>query len=217
VIILIWGRQKWEIRMHKLRPFRRGIPDSAFSLPAFVLIPNVLIPNFSLLHSACYLFDMKPYAAQLGDQDPVGVLSATAPRLQELATSLGDARIAQPIAAGKWSPRQIFIHLADCELAFGFRYRQTLAEDNHMVQPFDQDKWAKTYAAYDARQALDAFTALRNWNLALIRTLTGEEMAKAVMHPERGQETFRVLLEINAGHDINHLRQLEAVAAKPAA
>jgi hypothetical protein len=160
---------------------------------------------------------MKPYAAQLGDQDPIRVLSATASRLAELAKSLGDSRIEQPIAPGKWSPRQIFTHLADCELAFGFRYRQTLAEDNHKVQPFDQDKWAATYAAYDARQALHLFTALRNWNLALIRTLTPEQMAKTVMHPERGQETFRVLIEINAGHDINHLRQLETVAAKPAA
>ncbi len=160
---------------------------------------------------------MNPYASQLGNQDPIRVLSATASRLQELAESLGDFRIEQPIGPGKWSPRQIFIHLADCELAFGFRYRQTLAEDNHMVQPFDQDKWAGAYAAYDARQALDTFAALRRWNLALIQKLAPEQMAKTVMHPERGQETVRVLIEISAGHDINHLRQLEAVAAKPAA
>jgi hypothetical protein len=156
---------------------------------------------------------MNPYASQLGDQDPIRVLSATAPRLQELAKSIGDSRIEQPIAPGKWSPRQIFIHLADCELAFGFRYRQTLAEDNHTVQPFDQDKWAGAYAAYDARQALETFAALRRWNMALISKLTPEQMAKGVMHPERGQETFLGLVEISAGHDINHLRQLENVAA----
>lgn len=160
---------------------------------------------------------MNPYASQLGDQDPIRVLSATASRLQELAESLGDSRIEQPIAPGKWSPRQIFIHLADCELAFGFRYRQTLAEDNHMVQPFDQDKWAGAYAAYDAAQALETFTALRRWNLALVRALTAEQMSKTVMHPERGQETLLGLIEISAGHDINHLRQLEAVVKQSAA
>jgi DinB superfamily len=160
---------------------------------------------------------MNPYASQLGDQDPIRVLSATAARLHELAASLGDSRIEQPIAPGKWSPGQIFSHLADCELAFGFRYRQALAEDNHVVQPFDQDKWAGSYAAYDAAQALDTFAALRRWNLALIRTLTPEQMSKAVMHPERGPETILGLFEISAGHDINHLRQLEAVAKQPAA
>jgi DinB superfamily len=145
------------------------------------------------------------------------VLSATALRLAELSKSLGDSRINRPIAPGKWSPRQIMTHLADCDLAFGFRYRQTLALDNHTVQPFDQDQWAKTYDTYTAEQALATFNALRSWNLALIRSLTPEQLAKPCQHPERGQETLRILIEINAGHDINHLRQLEAVAARPAA
>jgi hypothetical protein len=160
---------------------------------------------------------MNPYASQLGNQDSVHVLSATASRLQELADSLGESRIGQPIAPGKWSPQQILIHLADCELAFGFRYRQALAEDHHVVQPFDQDKWAGSYAAYDAGQALDTFAALRRWNLALIQKLTPEQLSKAVMHPERGQETILGLIEISAGHDINHLRQLEGVVKNSAA
>ena len=147
----------------------------------------------------------------------MAVLSATAPRLNELARVIGRSRVDQPIAPGKWSPRQIITHLADCDLAFGFRYRQTLALDNHTVQPFDQDLWAKNYDAYYAEQALATLVVLRNWNLALIRTLTPEQLARPCQHPERGRETFRTLIEINAGHDINHLRQLEAFAKQVAA
>ena len=160
---------------------------------------------------------MIPYAAHLAGQDPVRVLSATVPRIRELSELIGTTRIDQPIAPGKWSPRQILIHLTDCELAFGFRYRQTLALENHAVQPFDQDAWAKTYGAYDAHQALETFAALRNWNLALFGSLTPEQFAKTLTHPERGQETMRTLIEISAGHDINHLKQLEAFAEKSAA
>ena len=60
-------------------------------------------------------------------------------------------------------------HLADCELVFGFRLRQTLAEDAPMIQPFDQDKWAATYP-WGARQPGGApgFLTLRGWNLRLI-------------------------------------------------
>ena len=155
-----------------------------------------------------------PYASFLDNQDPVTVLSATVVRLSELSEKIGQSRINQPIAPGKWSPRQIIIHLADCELAFGFRYRQTLALDNHTVQPFDQDLWAKNYAAYDANSALRTFTALRGWNLALVTSLTAGQFDKPCMHPERGEETLRTLLEISAGHDINHLRQLETFATK---
>jgi hypothetical protein len=160
---------------------------------------------------------MNPYASQLGSQDPVRALSATSARLEELSAAIGESRLDQPFAPGKWSPREILIHLADCELAFGFRYRQALAEENHLVQPFDQDHWAKSYSAYTAAQALRTFTTLRDWNLTLIRTLTAEQMSKAVKHPERGDLIFRTLVEISAGHDINHLCQLEAVAGKSAA
>jgi len=160
---------------------------------------------------------MNPYASQLGSQDPIRVLSATSARVAELSAAIGESRLNQPWAPGKWSPWEILIHLADCELAFGFRYRQALAEENHLVQPFDQDRWAKSYSAYGAEQALRTFTTLREWNLALIRTLTAEQMSKAVKHPERGDLIFRTLVEISAGHDINHVRQLEAVAGKSAA
>ncbi|HZQ18533.1 MAG TPA: DinB family protein [Terriglobales bacterium] len=160
---------------------------------------------------------MNPYAAHLGNQDACEVLAATPARLQKLASTLGAARLNQVPAPGKWSPRDVFIHLADCEIAFGFRYRQALGEENHTVQPFDQDKWAKSYAAYSAEQALSTFNALRNWNLSLVRSLTPEQLNKAVTHPERGQETVKTLIEIAAGHDINHLQRLEAIAGKPAA
>jgi hypothetical protein len=160
---------------------------------------------------------MNPYASQLGDQDPLRVLPATPSRLQELAAKIGPERIMQPLAPGKWSPRQVLIHLADCELGFGFRYRQALGETDHVAQPFDQDLWAKSYSVYSAEQALQTFAALRDWNLTLIRSLTPEQLEKPVFHPERGKMVFRVLVETVAGHDINHLRQLEALASKPAA
>ena len=160
---------------------------------------------------------MSPYASQLGSHDPVRVLSTTPSRLAELSALLGQERIAESRAPGKWSPREILIHLTDCELAFGFRYRQALAENDHVIQPFDQDLWAKTYAVYSAEQALQTFTALRSWNLALIRSLTPEQLAKPVTHPERGTLVFRTLIEITAGHDINHLRQLEAIPSQPKA
>jgi hypothetical protein len=159
---------------------------------------------------------MNPYASYLGDQDPMRVLPETPARLQQLAASLKE-RVNTPHAPGKWSPREIIIHLADCELTFAFRYRQALAEDNHVIQPFDQDRWAKSYDAFDAAQALSTFTALREWNLTLLRSLTPEQMEKRVSHPERGAMVLRTIVETAAGHDLNHLRQLEAAAKHAAA
>jgi hypothetical protein len=39
-------------------------------------------------------------------------------------------------------------------------------------------------------------------------------MGRLVTHPERGEMTFKTLVETMAGHDLNHLGQLERIAAR---
>jgi uncharacterized damage-inducible protein DinB len=153
-----------------------------------------------------------PYAAFLGDRQPSEVMDATAGRLQMLLARLGPDRAERAPAPGKWSARQILCHLADCEIVFAFRLRQALAEDCHVIQPFDQDRWAAQYGAFDAGSALAVFTAVRSWNVRLIAALPAASMDKKLTHPERGDMTFRVVLETIAGHDLNHLGQIEGIA-----
>lgn len=157
---------------------------------------------------------MNPYASFLGGRDPLQVIAATPKRLEDLAAALGPKGLKRSLAPGKWSAREILCHLADCESVFAFRLRQALAEEHHVIQPFDQDKWASTYSAYEARAALAVFSAVRQWNLALIGTATPAMLSKTLNHPERGEVTFRVLIETMAGHDLNHLRQLDTIAAQ---
>jgi len=38
-------------------------------------------------------------------------------------------------------------------------------------------------------------------------------MEKKLTHPERGDMTFRTVIETMGGHDLNHLNQLETAAA----
>ncbi|MGA2596010.1 MAG: DinB family protein [Bryobacteraceae bacterium] len=161
-------------------------------------------------------FDMNPYASFLADRDVFEVIAATPRELEILLDEIGPENAEKSPAPGKWSCRDIICHLADCEIVFAFRIRQTLAEDNHVVQPFDQDKWANPYAAYQARAALAVFTAVRNWNLTLVHAAGKAVLTKPLSHPERGEMTLGVLLETMGGHDLNHLRQIEAIRSRSA-
>jgi uncharacterized damage-inducible protein DinB len=156
--------------------------------------------------------EMNPYSGHLGDQVAQEVISETAGRLRALLTRLGEARASRSPRPGKWSVREILCHLADTELVFAFRLRQALAQEHHVIQPFDQDLWARTYAAYTADEALAVFSAVRSWNGRLIRVVPSRDYSKALTHPERGTMTFQVLVETMAGHDLNHLAQIEAQA-----
>ncbi|MFZ0639423.1 MAG: DinB family protein [Candidatus Acidiferrales bacterium] len=157
---------------------------------------------------------MNPYASHLAGKDPLEVIAATPGQLASFVRTLGPERVEQKPAPGKWSPREIICHLADCEIVFAYRLRQTLAEDRHVIQPFDQDKWAAVYAAYDAPAALAVFSSLRRWNISFIHAVPAEAFSKRVTHPERGEQTFKELVEIMGGHDLNHVKQLEAIAAR---
>ena len=112
---------------------------------------------------------------------------------------------------GKWSAREIVCHLADCEVVFAYRLRQAASQPRHVIQPFDQDDWAKVYSGYTADAALEVFSAVRRWNVALLKSLPSDTFSKTVNHPERGDMTFQTLVETMAGHDLNHLKQIEAI------
>ena len=157
--------------------------------------------------------EANPYESFLDGRPLDAILAATAGAIEECLKAIGPHAVERP-APGKWSAAEIVCHLADCELVFGFRLRQTLAEDGPTIQPFDQDKWAAIYPAVPAAQALEAFTAIRQWNLLMIRKALPAAAGRKMTHPERGTMTFQTIVETMAGHDLNHLGQLRRIAGK---
>ncbi|HVP53166.1 MAG TPA: DinB family protein [Terriglobales bacterium] len=156
-----------------------------------------------------------PYTSRilelLGDEPFFGILESTPAKLQQHFDRLGPQGLKKSYGPGKWTAGQIFCHLADAELAIGFRTRQCVAEPNHRIQPWDQDIWARNYARQDPAAAVKAFVPLRAWNLSFWRTLNAEDLARVAFHPERGNESVETILKLLAGHDLNHLAQLEQI------
>jgi hypothetical protein len=156
--------------------------------------------------------ELNPYERFLDGRQLDAILTATADAVAAHLEAIGPQKAAAAPAPGKWSPAEIVCHLADCELVFGFRLRQALAEDGPIIQPFDQDKWAAWYPGIPAGEALEAFRALRNWNLRMIRAALPAAANRKLTHPERGAMTFQTVVETMAGHDLNHLGQLHRIA-----
>jgi len=163
---------------------------------------------------------MDPYLhailTRLGDLDPIDVLAATPSLLAALAERMSDTDWDTSHAPGRWPARTVLAHLADTELGLGFRLRQAVATTTsappHEVQPFDQDAWAARSGRTDPWLSLEAFRALRAWNLSLLSTFSLEDWSREMVHPERGTETVDALVRFLAGHDLHHLDQLETVA-----
>jgi uncharacterized damage-inducible protein DinB len=148
-------------------------------------------------------------------KDPLEVLSTTAGRLRTIVDDTPSAQLRRQPAPEKWSAAQIIAHLADSEIVGSYRLRLILAHDGVEVQPFDQEEWARNlrYEATDPRESVELFDATRTANLRLLRRVDLRRHDNYGMHAERGRETVTHLIRLYAGHDLNHLGQIERIVA----
>lgn len=146
-------------------------------------------------------------------KQPLRVQQATADKLSRLVKPLGKKQQMDRPAADRWSIAEILAHLADAEVVLGWRMRLILASDGAPIQAFDQDAWASTfnYRKRDPKTSLATFKAVRQANVALLKSVPKQLWDNYGMHSERGKETIGHLVKMMAGHDLNHLAQIEKI------
>jgi uncharacterized damage-inducible protein DinB len=157
--------------------------------------------------------------ATLGARDPLSVLEETPGKLAELVKGQQKDALTRRPAPSKWSVTEILAHLADTEMVLGFRVRLMLGQSGVPIQAFDQDVWA-TFSRYDqipAAESLERITVDRRANVRLMRSLSPDQLQQHGLHTERGHETVAHVLNMWAGHDLNHRSQVQRILGKSAA
>ena len=154
--------------------------------------------------------------AHVDGQDAMKVQRATPPKLKKLIRGLTPKQLRWKPAPGKWSIAEILAHLADAEIVGSWRMRLIIGASGTTIQAFDQDAWASAfqYDKRDAKHSLEVYRVLRENNLAMLKALPKESWENYGMHQERGKETIAHLVRMFAGHDTNHMRQIEGIAAQ---
>jgi hypothetical protein len=149
-------------------------------------------------------------------QDALKVQFGTAKKLKRLIKGQATSKLRKRPAPGKWSVVEILAHLADTELVVGWRMRQILGAPGTPIQAFDQDSWADAchYDKRDPRKSVEQFRVQREANLALLKSLSPEQWMHHGMHVERGKETIEHITRMMAGHDLNHIPQIERAIAR---
>jgi len=148
-------------------------------------------------------------------QDSLKVQAATPKKLDRLVKGVTTAKLRKRPAPEKWAVAEILAHLADTEIVVGWRMRSILGAPGTAVQAYDQNAWNASlhYDKRDPRRDLVQHRVLREANLALLKTLTPAQWKQFGMHSERGQESIEQIVKMVAGHDLNHLQQIERILA----
>jgi uncharacterized damage-inducible protein DinB len=150
----------------------------------------------------------------LNGKEPLRIQQDTPRRLEKLIKPLSRAQLTRRPKPGKWSIAEILAHLADAELVGSWRMRLIIGSNGVPIQAFDQDVWAEifAYSRRDPNVSLETFRLLRENNLRMLKALPKELWENYGMHQERGKETIAHIVRMFAGHDLNHLAQVEKIA-----
>ncbi len=146
-------------------------------------------------------------------KDPLRMQQAAPKKLAAMLKGKNRKQLTRRPAPDKWSIAEIVAHLADAEIAIAWRLRQILSTNAVAIQAYDQESWARTfnYAKRDPRASLVNFTTLREANVALLKSVPRKLWENYGLHQERGQESISHVVRMVAGHDLNHLQQVENI------
>jgi uncharacterized damage-inducible protein DinB len=146
-------------------------------------------------------------------EDALKVQGVTVSKLARLIRGLTPKQLKWQPEPGKWSIAEILAHLADTEIVASWRMRSVLGENGTTIQAYDQNAWAAVfqYRKRDAKVSLALFRALRENNRAMLKSIPRESWDNYGMHQERGKETLSHLTRMFAGHDANHVLQVEQI------
>lgn len=146
-------------------------------------------------------------------KDPLATQAQSPALIAELLGNVPAEKLIMRPTPGQWSVAEILAHLAEDEIATAWRYRQMVEHSGSALAGFDQDLWANlgSYGVRDAYDSLTLYRLLREANLHFLRSLTAEQWERFGIHAERGRITVRDLATHMAGHDANHIAQIEKI------
>ncbi len=132
----------------------------------------------------------------------------------EVARSLADfptnSLTSHPIP-GKWSAAEIVQHLSDSEMRSALRLRQLLAEEQPVIQGYDEATHATLlrYNERDIAPALDAIRGARASTVQLLQLMSERDWQREGTHTDTGRYTAEDWLKIYAAHAHNHAAQIQ--------
>lgn len=115
---------------------------------------------------------------------------------------------------GRWPIRTLLGHLADAEIAFTFRARKALAEENPTVEPWDENAYIDSGLYALGTPSIGGFVAviytLRTWTGELLSHLTPAHWQRKCLHPQYGDISVRRIIETTTYHLERHAWFLNA-------
>lgn len=134
-------------------------------------------------------------------------IAETPARFRAAVQGLTDEQLDTPYREGGWKVRQLAHHVPDSHMNAYIRFKLGLTEDSPTIKTYDEARWAELEdtRATPVESSLATLELLHARWVSLLRSLTDEQWARTIQHPEWGPMRLDTLLALYAWHGRHHV------------
>ena len=139
----------------------------------------------------------------------IAALAELPGRLSEAVEGLDRVQLETPYREGGWTVRQLVHHIADSHMNAFLRVRLALTEDWPTITPYDEKAWAMLHdSAAPVAWSVALIENLHARWVMLLESLTEDQWARGVKHPENGPMTVEMATQVYAWHSRHHVAHI---------
>ncbi len=158
----------------------------------------------------------RPTAFSPADREARLATLAALPRaMRDAVRGLSDTQLDTPYRPGGWTVRQLVHHVADSHMNGYCRVKLALTEDNPVIKPYAEEKWAELA---DSKLPIEPSLAILDHVHArldvILRSLTAEQFARPFLHPASGPQTIDVWAALYAWHSRHHTAHITSLRSR---
>lgn len=145
----------------------------------------------------------------------ISEIEALPASIRNVVKNLTDEQLDTPYRNGGWTIRQVVHHVPDSHMNAYIRFKWALTEDNPLIKPYDESKWADlSDYKLPIEVSLSMLANVHTRMVELLRNLTNEELQKTFIHPESGQTTLAKNIGMYAWHGNHHLAHITTLCKR---
>lgn len=149
------------------------------------------------------------YSNQVNGDDFFSVLTTAQTTTVQLLESLSLEQWNYKYAAGKWSIKEMFLHIIDTERIFAYRALRIARNDKTPLAGYEQDDYIP-YNNPDNRSPIsiiEEYDTVRAASISLFKNLNDDDLAR-IGTASNTPLSARAIGFVIAGHEIHHLNVL---------
>jgi uncharacterized damage-inducible protein DinB len=146
-----------------------------------------------------------PYIQLAANQDIVLGLKKNVISVVDFYQNIPSEKLEHAYAEGKWTPKDILLHIIDTERVFVYRAMRIARQDKTEMVGFEQDDYVDAGKANNRtiNSLIEEYKAVRNATIVLFDSFSDEEL-KSIGKANGSPVSVRAIGYIITGHENHH-------------